>query len=172
MENEILNTPPIDLGTESEIITLGLDAIDTDSKTVSGADTVTGEGDIIQEERKRGRVDLFNERSVADFKRVFPSVDAEDIKNSESFQILSTLVDASIPLTDVYVRFKALCQSIEKRALEKSSQYLANKLSGVGALSFGQSTDDGYFTKEQVLKMSQKQISENYEKIRKSQERW
>ncbi|MBO5287302.1 MAG: hypothetical protein J6B34_04180 [Clostridia bacterium] len=115
---------------------------------------------------------LFTEESIRDFTRVFPGVNPEEIKKSETFQIFSSLIDAKIPLTDVYTRFKSLCGAIEKRALEKSSQFLANKLSGVGSLSFGESTKDGFFTREQVLKMTPKQISENYDKIRKSQERW
>lgn len=49
---------------------------------------------------------------------------------------------------------------------------LANQKASPGALASSGTNDSGFYTPEQVKKMSQKEVSDNYEKIRASMSKW
>ena len=53
-----------------------------------------------------------------------------------------------------------------------AKQMLANQKASPGSLSSTNPTDSGYFTKEQVQKMTQAEVHENYDKIRASMRKW
>ena len=61
---------------------------------------------------------------------------------------------------------------MERRAYERAALKLASERASVGALGSSESANDGFFSKEEVLRMSPQEIRRNYTKIRKSQEKW
>ena len=75
-------------------------------------------------------------------------------------------------LSEVYRGYLDLTERIRKREMEKAADILAKKLSSVGALNNSNPPENTYFTREQVKGMSRAEIKANYEKIRKSQEKW
>ena len=75
-------------------------------------------------------------------------------------------------LSDIYSDYLSFVAQIEENAIKKEQMRQATARVSVGALSSSVSNDDGYFSKEQVQRMSKEEISRNFEKIRKSQQRW
>lgn len=71
-------------------------------------------------------------------------------------------------LTEAYKDYKALCDKIELKIMRT----LSNKASAVGSLNSPSPQESGFYTREQVLAMSSEEIKRNFDKIRKSQERW
>ena len=115
---------------------------------------------------------LFTKEGVAEFNTSFPTLDAEKLKKNKDFQAFISILTPNLSLSQVYSRFSALSASIEENAQKKLAQAIANASSGVGSLSSSESNGDVFFTKEQVLRMTPEQISKNYAKIRRSQEKW
>ena len=115
---------------------------------------------------------IFTEESIKAFNSAFPTQDAEKLKKNKDFQAFISILTPNLSLCDIYSRFSALSASIEENAQKKLAQAIANASSGVGSLSSSEPNTDTFFTKEQVLRMSAEQISKNYAKIRRSQEKW
>ena len=65
-----------------------------------------------------------------------------------------------------------LVAEYEKKARQIAKQTLANSKATPGALSSPNGADSGFFTKEQVQKMTQEEVSKNYDKIRASMRKW
>ena len=65
-----------------------------------------------------------------------------------------------------------LINLLDEDFTKKSLVSLQNKLSSPGSLASSEKSSEIFFTKEQVLKMSHGQISQNYDIIRKSQQKW
>ena len=76
------------------------------------------------------------------------------------------------PLKSIYEGFLRFNANAEKYAKASAAQALANSKASPGALSTSGSSEEGFFTREQVKAMSQAEVSRNYEKIRKSMPRW
>lgn len=106
------------------------------------------------------------------FSALFPGMTREKAENDEIFKLFMRSRRDKAPLSLAYSEYKALQDKIEEQVLAKEAARLANKQSSVGSLTSSEPTDNGFFTKEQVLKMSREQISKNYDKIRQSQSKW
>lgn len=115
---------------------------------------------------------LFTEESIQGFKTEFPLVDIDTLKSSQGFQALLSLLSESPTLSSVYKQLNLITASIEENVSKRLAQQLANSSSSVGSLASSAPASAGFFTKEQVKQMTQKQIKENYEKIRASQAKW
>lgn len=108
-------------------------------------------------------------RDLKNFSRLYPNVPLSALTSDECL-ILYAKGRESEPFTEIYKNFRDLCDKIEQKALNKASLALATATPG--ALGSSGAPNDGFFTKEQVLRMSSEEISRNYDKIRKSQEKW
>lgn len=106
------------------------------------------------------------------FSRLFPGLKRENIEKDRLFKLFARGRRKEDAFTAVYSDFVTFVNELSEDLRVKHIYDNINKTSEVGALSASEPYDDGFFTKEQVLKMSKEQIAENYEKIRKSQPRW
>lgn len=111
------------------------------------------------------------ERDFSDFEVIYPNISKNSLLTDESLRIFAEGKESK-PLSVVYAQFKAFVAKIEENAIKQEQIRQNNANSSVGGLSGTKSGDDGYFTKEQVLKMSQSEIKRNYKRIRESQARW
>ncbi|MBR2944272.1 MAG: hypothetical protein IKC16_04200 [Clostridia bacterium] len=105
------------------------------------------------------------------FSKLFPGVSRESVENDEVFKLFSKSRLKNAPFSVIYSDFRALVDKISQSEREKLAFSAKVANSSPGALA-SSATDDSFFTKEQVLRMSKEQIARNYQKIRQSQERW
>lgn len=107
-----------------------------------------------------------------DFAKKHPNVDINKLSEDANFVAFAGQRVGKEPLATIYSGYLELAQSIEKNIQNKNKQQLANANATPGALSTTGTGESEFFTKEQVQKMTSAEIRKNYEKIRKSQEKW
>lgn len=108
------------------------------------------------------------ENDVSDFISKHPDVSINDLFNDTSFSAFADGKLGRRSLSEIYDGFVNFRKETEKQATK-----IATERAAVGSLAgSGSSADPNFFTKEQVMKMSPAEIHKNYEKIRKSQEKW
>jgi len=112
-------------------------------------------------------IEALLEKDYEAFSKAFPNISRDLLINDSSF-VAYTQNISSTPLIQAYKDYCALCDSIESKVMHSLSASRAS----VGALSDATSSNEGYFTKEQVKRMSPQEIKRNFEQIRRSQERW
>lgn len=101
------------------------------------------------------------------FSRSYPNVSRE-LLSLDTELALYVKHAGGTSLNEVYKDYKALCDKIELKIMRT----LSNKANAVGSLSSCAPQESGFYTREQVLAMSSEEIKRNFDKIRKSQERW
>lgn len=124
------------------------------------------------EAQKKAESEAWYRKDYEDFIEKHPDVDVKKLISDPVFQKYTEGRVGQIPLSTMYESFLEITGSLEKRAEGKARQTLANKRSSPGALSGANPNDNGYFTREQVQRMSQKEVHENYDKIRASMSKW
>ena len=107
-----------------------------------------------------------------DFAAKHPEVDINTLLQDKQFQSFASGKVGTLPLSEIYEGFVGLVAEYEKKARQIAKQTLANSKASPGALSSPNGADSGFFTKEQVQKMTQEEVSKNYDKIRASMRKW
>ncbi len=106
------------------------------------------------------------------FTNKYPDVKLDSLVQDKQFQLFASGKVGKLPMTEIYEGFVSLVSSYEKKSKQIAKQLVANSKSTPGSLSSPNANDNGYFTREQVQKMTQKEVSENYDKIRTSMSKW
>ena len=107
------------------------------------------------------------------FKSKYPDVDLDTLIQDENFQLFADgKVEKKIPLAQIYEGYVKIVGEFEKQAQKKATQLLANKKASPGSLSSTNTGGEGFYTREQVLAMSQEEIHKNYDKIREDMKKW
>ncbi|MBQ7353519.1 MAG: hypothetical protein IJW54_05925 [Clostridia bacterium] len=112
---------------------------------------------------------------LSEFSSKYGDVDINELFKDESFRAFADGKLENKSLSEVYEQYLPFKKMIEgqKSKQDKEAMNLSLSKAAVGSLTnSGGTADDGFFTKEQVLKMSPAEIKKNYEKIRESQQRW
>lgn len=132
--------------------------IEEDNKNAGGLPTVTSLEEQI-------------ERDFKDFEVIYPNISRNSLLEDKPLRIFAEGKENK-PLSVIYAQYKSFVADIASNAIKQEQTRQNNAISSVGGLSSSKSSDDGYFTREQVLKMSQEEIKRNYKRIRESQARW
>ncbi len=114
-------------------------------------------------------------KELEEFATVHPSVNVNDVLGDEMFQSFADGKLGKKSLADVYREYLPLKEAMAaaRREAEKNVHADAVAAAAVGSVTNASAPpEQDFFTKEQVQKMSRKEIHDNYEKIRKSQEKW
>ena len=110
------------------------------------------------------------------FASKYPDVDVNSLIENKRFNRYAEGKVGSVPLSEIYEGFieseSELRAEAEKTAYQKAQQQLANAKASPGSLSSTNQGDTVFFTREQVQKMSQAEVSRNYDKIRASMSKW
>ncbi|MBQ4585104.1 MAG: hypothetical protein IJA82_02720 [Clostridia bacterium] len=125
------------------------------------------------EEQKRANDEKVT-NDLADFAQKYADVDVKELLADETFRAFADGKLETRSLSEVYEQFLPIKNMIDekRKRIEQEATDLANKKASPGSLSSPQPNAEEFFTKEQVLKMSADDIKKNFDKIRKSQERW
>lgn len=123
-------------------------------------------------EKQPNELNLLSEDNIKAFGKDFPGVDIEKIRTNQGFSALLTAIMHNPSLSSVYSCFNSIVSAAEESSRGKILHALATLDASVGSLSSSQPSDSGYFTKEQVMKMSREEVKQNLDKIRASQSNW
>lgn len=121
---------------------------------------------------ERAREEDWYKNDLQEFSTKHPEVNVQALIQNEQFQMFASGKVGNLPLSEIYEGFIELVSEYEKKAQQKASQLLANKKASPGALSGTNTPDSGFFTREQVLKMTPDEVHKNYDKIRASMPKW
>lgn len=118
---------------------------------------------------------IMAQENLREFQEKYGDVNIAELLNDEDFLKFGKKALEIIPLTQVYEAYLPI--KTEKERIKAEQQKVAalalNSKVAVGSVTSATSpVDSEYFTPEQVRKMSKEEIRKNYEKIRKSQEKW
>lgn len=124
-----------------------------------------------QAEKKAQEEDWYK-KDYEDFVTKHPEANVQALIQNEQFQKFAAGKVGNLPLSEIYEGFIELISDYEKKAQQKAAQLLANQKASPGALSSTNTPDSGFFTKEQVQKMTPEEVHKNYDKIRASMTKW
>ena len=106
------------------------------------------------------------------FSEKYPEVDIGELSADETFIDYAGGKIGSVPLIEIYEDYLKLTAALQKRSKEMASRMVANAQSSPGSLGGGNPPEEGFYTREQVRKMSKEDVHANYDKIRKSMSTW
>lgn len=118
---------------------------------------------------------------LAAFRKAHPDVNAEELLSDPDFgEYAEAQVKAKIPLSKIYEGYDKLRTKFREEADRKveeakdgAAQALANARAGVGGKAgSADNLEGGFFTPEEVNRMTPAEIEKNREAIRKSMSRW
>lgn len=121
---------------------------------------------------QENELDLLSANNINNFNKDFPGVDIEKVRTNQGFSALLSAIMHNPSLSSVYSCFNSIVEAAEESSRVKILHALANLDASVGSLSSSQPSDSGYFTREQVMKMSREEVKQNLDKIRASQSNW
>ena len=116
--------------------------------------------------------DFYSDESKKEFSRAFPEVDLEKLRNREEFQAFLSILCKNPSLSQAYACYNSIVSSAEKATERRVAQAIANAKASAGALASTESSEELFFTKEQVERMSREEIRRNLSKIKSSQAKW
>ena len=125
-----------------------------------------------EETRKAETEKEWYRKDYADFATKHPEVNVENLIQNEQFQKFASGKVGNLPLSEIYEGFMEMVEEYERKAEKKAKQILANSKATPGSLSSTSPSDNGFFTREQVQKMTQEEVHKNYDKIRASMSKW
>lgn len=101
-----------------------------------------------------------------------PDVDIGELCADEQFKLFADGRVGRVPLSDIYEGYRQFLSEFDKKSKRIAAQTVANKRSSPGSLSGKGTPGQTVYTREQVKKMSQKEVSEHYDDIRRSMGGW
>lgn len=75
-------------------------------------------------------------------------------------------------MSQIYASYQDLVSNIQKKERQEAARLVANAKASPGSLTSPETSDNDFFTREQVAKMSQEEVHKNFDKIRKSMTQW
>lgn len=113
-----------------------------------------------------------SEQDLAKFAQIFPGVNINNIFNDQNFKLFALKAGEKESICETYANYLDLVEKITRDAFIRAKVAESNKSVSVGPLSCSSATNNDFFTKDQVKKMSREQIARNYNAIRESQQKW
>lgn len=162
-ENSIINT---NISEKSESVALKSSTIDSNNM-LDPLSEINNHCDKIPVQE-----DVSAEKEKLVFSKLFPNVSIEKLESDELFSLFSLHNGEKLTISDLYKNFLHFISAVENDFAKKSLVSLQNKLISPGSLASSEKSNEVFFTKEQVLRMSPQQIAQNYNSIRKSQQKW
>lgn len=116
----------------------------------------------------------------ARFAADYPDVDIGTLFSDKAFLEHAGERLNTVPLSELYGEYRRAGEEaeriqnerIEARARELAAQMVANAKASPGSAVGAPAAQNGYFTREQVKAMSQREVHENYDKIKESMKHW
>lgn len=130
------------------------------------------ERDKAKEAEKKKADESWFIKDREEFTNTHPGVNVDQLSKDKRFLLFAEGKIGNKPLSEIYDGYLQFTGEAEKAAQAKAAQTLANKKASPGSLATSGESDNGFFTKEQVQSMTPAEVHKNFDKIRKSMERW
>lgn len=111
-------------------------------------------------------------KDYEDFKSKYPKVDLTELDKDENFKMFAEDKVGKLPMSQIYASYQELVSNIQKKERQEAARLVANAKASPGSLTSPETSDNDFFTREQVAKMSQEEVHKNFDKIRKSMTQW
>lgn len=108
---------------------------------------------------------------LASFTEKYPDVNLNELISDKDFAWVADGKVGKVPLSEIYERFIEMTSEYEQKAKQDAARLLANAKASPGALG-GTGGESGFYTRDQVKKMSPQEVHKNYDKIRASMKKW
>lgn len=123
-----------------------------------------------QEQQKQAE---WFEKDREDFYSKYPDVDVEELAKDSGFRKFAMGKIGNQPMSQIYEDYQEITQEYEKRSKQYASKLLANSKATPGSLhNPTNSQEQGFFTRDDVAKMSKEEVKVNFEKIMKDMKKW
>lgn len=109
---------------------------------------------------------------LEDMRASYPDVNIDDLIKDEMFNSYADGKVGRIPLKQIYEGFIRFGADFEKKANDRAAQMVANAKASPGALASAGESSEKYFTPDEVRKMTEKQVHDNYDAITRSMTKW
>ncbi len=124
-----------------------------------------------KEEREAEQAEWYRNDQEA-FIAKYPKVSLQELISDKQFQRYAHGKVGNMPLTEIYGGYLEMVSDYDKKAERKAKQMLANQKATPGALASTNPPDSGFYTKEQVEKMTKAEIHKVYPQIMESMKKW
>lgn len=128
--------------------------------------------DAARKQQEASEKEDWYRKDLESFAAEHPDVKLDELISDKHFRAFAEGKVGNVPLSKIYSDFLDLVSEYDEKAANKAAQMLANKNASPGSLQHAQEVDSDFFTRDQVKKMSQAEVRANYDKIRKSMEKW
>lgn len=125
-----------------------------------------------QVELKKAEEEEWFENDYRDFKTKHPEVDLEELGKDEAFRLFAEDKVGKTPMSEIYDKYQSIVNKAKQEQESTRIRQEANKKATPGALSSVEQSSSDYYTPEEVKKMSQEEVSKNFDKIKKSMQKW
>lgn len=130
------------------------------------------ERDAAAKQEQQEKSEEWYRKDTDAFKTEYPGVDIDSLIADEDFRDYAEGKVGQKPLAEIYKGFLKFAGKYEDKAKERAAQYLANRQASPGALKDTKQAESDFFTADQVRAMTPAEVHKNYEKIRKSMQKW
>lgn len=127
--------------------------------------------EIAKNEQARSQEEWIKNDSE-DFKSKHPEVDLGELVNNEIFQKFAEGKIGTTPMAKIYENFIDFAKAYEKKAKIQAAQMVANKKASPGTLTSPGQSENGFYTIEEVKKMSAEEMRKNWDKVLASKAKW
>lgn len=102
------------------------------------------------------------------FAKDFPEVSLSELNKNERFLKFAKGKIGIIPLSEVYSDFQEFIEELDSEADKKARSLMAKAKATPGVTTTTEKSDNEYYTIEEIKKMPQAEISNNWDKVLKS----
>lgn len=145
-----------------------------DTKSEQASDSESKNSQNLQKTEPCGRnlsfLDFISS-NFDDFSKKFPNISKESLTDNKMLEIFAKGKENQ-GLVAIYNEFCVLVSQIEHETEQKIRYQAELERSSVGSLGTAGAISEPFFSKEQVKRMTQREIRENLDAIRKSQAHW
>lgn len=146
----------------------------------SGKDPISDYAEFVKNKnRKEKQEKLENENREEWFKtdaesfiQKYPKVNLKELFDNESFKVFAKDSLGSVPLSQIYENYQNLVDTIRQKEIKERARLEANKKASPGSLTNSEGSENDLFSLEDVKKMSQEEVRQNYDKVMKSMKFW
>lgn len=104
-----------------------------------------------------------------DFQKAYPNVNIDSLLSNERFMMFADGKLGNKPLASIYASFEKFTAGSTNEVKQKAQSLLAKKLASPGTANANDGEQPGaYYSLEQIKKMTNEEVAENYDKVTKS----
>lgn len=123
----------------------------------------------IEEDNKR---EEWIKNDAKEFKTKFPNIELSKLFEQPDFVAFANEKIGKIALSDIYQSYNDMVSRIKEEQKKEAAVALANSKASPGSLTSSETSENDFFTIDEVKKMTQDEVHKNYDKIRKSMAHW